>query len=261
MSTTGEPCWIQLSSDDVDTAISFYGELFGWSAGEPSEEFQGYRMFFRGDQPIAGLVPTADGAAPTWTVFLATDDLAATVERATAAGGAVLVEPMSVADLGSFAELTDPAGAAVSAWQAETFTGFATRAEHNAPGWFETLSTRYDDAVAFYRDAFGWDTHVMSDSPEFRYTTLGQNENARAGIMDAAGFLGDEPARWQFYLEVADTDATIAQAVSIGGEVVQAAEDTPYGRVAGLMDPGGVRFSVMQAAWSSEDAQTWRSDG
>ena len=40
MSTTGEPCWIQLSTDDVDTAISFYGDLFGWSAGEPSEEYQ-----------------------------------------------------------------------------------------------------------------------------------------------------------------------------------------------------------------------------
>jgi len=249
MSTTGEPCWIQLSTDDVDTAISFYGDLFGWSAGEPSEEYQGYRMFFRGDQPIAGLVPTADGARPSWTVFLATPDLAGTVERATAAGGRVLVEPMAVADLGSFAELTDPAGAAVGAWQADTFPGFITRGADNAPGWFETLSTRYDDAVAFYQHAFGWETHVMSDTAEFRYTTLGLNENARAGIMDATGFLGDEPARWQFYLQTPDTDETIARAVSIGGELVRAAEDTPYGRIATLMDPAGVKFCVLRAAW------------
>jgi uncharacterized protein len=245
MSITGEPCWIQLSTDDVDTAISFYGDLFGWSAGEPSEEYQGYRMFFRGDQPIAGLVPTHDGSHPTWTVFLATPDLKATVERAGAAGGAVVHEPMPVADLGSFAELTDPAGAAIGAWQGDTFPGFITRAEDNAPAWFETLSTRYDEAVAFYRDAFGWDAQVMADTPEFRYTTLGLNENARAGVMDASGFLGDQPARWQLYIQISNADEAVAKAVSIGGEVVRPAEDSPYGRMATLMDPAGVLFCVM----------------
>jgi predicted enzyme related to lactoylglutathione lyase len=249
MGTNGEPCWIQLSTDDVDTAISFYGELFDWSAGEPSTEYQGYRMFFRGEEPIAGLVPTAAGARPTWTVFLATADLAGTAERAVGAGGSVIIDPTPVAELGSFAELTDPAGAPVGAWQADTFSGFAVRNQTGAPGWFETLTNRYDEALEFYRSAFGWETHVMSDSPEFRYTTLGLNENARAGVMDASGFLGDEPSRWQFYLQVSDTDETVANAVSVGGTLVHAAEDTPYGRVATLMDPAGVRFCVMAANW------------
>jgi predicted enzyme related to lactoylglutathione lyase len=245
MTTTGEPCWVQLSTDDVDTAISFYGELFGWSAGEASEEFGGYRMFLRGQEPIAGLVPTADGVASTWSVFLQTPDLARTLERGTASGGRVVIEPMQIADLGSMAELVDPAGAAVGAWQADGFPGFVTRAEDGAPAWFETLTTSYDDAVAFYRDAFGWDTHVMSDTPEFRYTTLGLNENARAGVMDASGFLSGEPARWQFYVQVADTDETVARAVATGGEVVVAAEDTPYGRIATMEDPSGIRFCVL----------------
>jgi predicted enzyme related to lactoylglutathione lyase len=187
MSLDGEPCWIQLTTDDVDMAISFYGDLFGWSAGEPSEEHQGYRMFFRGDQPVAGLVPTPDGISPSWSVFLATTDLAATLERATAAGGRVLIETWPVGDLGSFAELVDPAGAAIGAWQADTFAGFAVRNQDNAPAWFETLSTRYDE--------------------------------------------------------------TVARAVSVGGELVRAAEDTPYGRMATLTDLGGVQFCVMRANW------------
>jgi len=245
MITTGEPCWIQLSTDDVDTAISFYGDLFGWSAGEPSEEFGGYRMFLRDDEPIAGLVPTPGGVASTWSVFLQTSDVARTLERAAASGGRVLIEPMRIADLGTMAEVADPAGAAIGAWQADTFPGFVTRAEDGAPAWFETLSTSYDDTVAFYRDAFGWDTHVMSDTPEFRYTTLGLNEHARAGVMDASGFLGSEPPRWQFYIQVADTDETLVRAVAIGGEILVAAEDTPYGRVATLEDPSGIRFSVL----------------
>jgi len=245
MATTGEPCWIQLTTSDIDTAISFYGDLFGWAAGEPSEEFGGYRMFLRGDEPVGGLVPTPDGVSSSWSVFLQTPDLTHTLERATASGGRVVVEPMQIADLGTMAEIVDPAGAAVGAWQADTFPGFVTRAEVGAPSWFETLSTSYDDAVAFYRDAFGWDTHVMSDTPEFRYTTLGLNENARAGVMDATGFLDGQPARWQFYVQVDETDESVARAVATGGEVLTAAEDTPYGRIATLEDPAGVRFCVM----------------
>ena len=83
----------------------------------------------------------------------------------------------------------------MGAWQPESFPGFRTRAAVGAPGWFETLTTAYGDAVAFYEDAFGWDTHVVSDTADFRYTTLGVDQDARAGIMDGSAFLGDEPSR------------------------------------------------------------------
>jgi predicted enzyme related to lactoylglutathione lyase len=243
--TTGEPCWISLFTSDVDTAVSFYGDLFGWSAGEPSEEFGGYRMFLRGEEPIAGLMPNDSGQPSLWSIYLATADIAATIEKAKARGATVIADVMQVADLGTMAEFVDPAGAAIGAWEADTFPGFRTRAAIGAPGWFETLSTSYADSVAFYQEAFGWETHVVSDTPEFRYTTLGQDENARAGIMDGAEFLGDEPSRWHVYLTVEDTDETVAQAVARGGEVVLQAEDTPYGRIAELQDPAGVSFRVL----------------
>ena len=249
MTTTGEPCWISLYTSDVDTAIAFYGDLFNWSAGEPSEEFGGYRMFFRGDQPIAGLMLNDTDNPSIWAVYLQTPDVKATVDKATGRGATLIAEVMPIADLGTMAELIDPAGAHVGAWQPDTFPGFVTRGEDNAPAWFETLSKSYDESVAFYRDAFGWDAHVMSDTPEFRYTTLGLDENARAGVMDATGFLGSEPSRWQFYVQVGDTDETLAQAVVSGGEVLTPAEDTPYGRIATLEDPAGVRFCVMRPNW------------
>jgi predicted enzyme related to lactoylglutathione lyase len=69
--------------------------------------------------------------------------------------------------------------------------------------------------------------------------------------MDAGGFLGDEPSRWQFYVQVGDTDATVEQAVAAGATLVQPVDDTPYGRVGALLDPSGVRFQVM-----SPNAQT-----
>ncbi|MBO0847310.1 MAG: VOC family protein [Nocardioides sp.] len=247
MTTTGEPCWISLYTADVDTAISFYGDLFGWSAGEPSEEFGGYRMFLRGDQPIAGLMSNDTDQPSAWAVYLQTPDVKATVDKATARGARLTSEVMPIADLGSMADMVDPAGAPVGAWQPGTFPGFVTRGEDNAPAWFEELSTSYDDSVAFYRDAFGWETETMSDTAEFRYTTLGKDQDARAGIMDATGLLGDQPSRWQLYIQVADADETVAKAVANGAEVLRAAEDTPYGRMATLKDPSGISFCVLQA--------------
>jgi predicted enzyme related to lactoylglutathione lyase len=198
-------------------------------------------MFFRGDQPIAGLVPTPDGSHPTWSVFLATPDLAGTVERAAAAGGRVLVEPMPVADLGSFAELADPAGAAVGAWQTDTFPGFLTRAEENAPAWFETLTTRYDDAVVRLPRSVR-----LGDPRRRRHRGVPLRRSAstrdRARRHHGRQRLPRRPASaLAVLLQVADTDESVAKAVSIGAEVV-AAEGTPYGRIATLIDPAGVQF-------------------
>ena len=243
----GEPCYIELFTADPDAAAAFYGPLFGWTAGEASEEFGGYRMFLKDGVPLAGLMANdgTSGSPDVWSVYLTTNDTRATVERASTAGATVLVEPMQIGDLGTMAMLLDPAGAAVGAWQPDTFTGTGLRGEVGAPGWFETLSTDYPRSVAFYRDVFGWEVSTMSDTPEFRYSTLGRDEAARAGIMDATAFLGDQPSRWQFYVQVADTDATVEQALAAGATSVLPVDDTPYGRLALLRDPAGVLFTVM----------------
>jgi predicted enzyme related to lactoylglutathione lyase len=245
MTITGEPCWIHLFTGDVDTAVVFYGGLFGWSVGEPSVEYGGYRMFLRDDEPVAGLMPNDTSEPNVWEVFLQTPDIAATVERARARGAVIATGVMAVADLGSMTSLVDPTGALVGAWQPDGFPGFANRAAVGAPAWFETFTTSYREAVAFYEDAFGWDTHVVSDTPDFRYTTLGVDQDARAGIMDGSAFLGDEPSRWNVYLQVEDTDETVGEALEAGGQLTAGAEDTPYGRIAELQDPTGVVFRIM----------------
>lgn len=246
-SLRGEPCFVELFTADTDAAVAFYGPLFGWEADEGSPEFGGYRMFTKDGVPLAGLMGNdgSSGAPDAWQVYLTTDDVRGTVERARAAGATVLVEPMQVADLGSMAMLLDPAGAAIGAWQPDTFTGTGLRAEPGAPAWFETLSSDYRRSLDFYADAFGWEVTTMSDTPDFRYSTLGRDRDARAGIMDAAGFLGGAPSRWQFYVAVEDADATVERAVTAGGSVTVPPTDSPYGRVAQLADPAGVTFSVM----------------
>jgi len=46
---------------------------------------------------------------------------------------------------------------------------------YNTPGtpaYFELITREYARAVEFYRDVFGWDPHVVSDTAEFRLAAL-----------------------------------------------------------------------------------------
>lgn len=246
-SVAGEPCWIELFTHDTEAAVEFYGGLFGWTATEPDEEHGGYRIFERDGVPVAGLMRNdgSMGGPDAWSVYLATDDASALVDRARTAGAEIVAGPMQVGDLGTMAVLVDPAGATVGAWQAQEFDGTGVLAQDGAPAWFETLSTDYPASVRFYGDVFGWALHTMSDTPEFRYSTLGVDEDARAGIMDAAEMLDGQPSKWQFYLQVADADATVEQVTAAGGSVVRPPEDTPYGRLAVVRDRGGVELCLM----------------
>ena len=126
-----------------------------------------------------------------WSVYLATDDARKAVDATAAHGGQVLVKAMDVADLGTMAVVSDPGGAAIGIWQPGRHQGFGVINEPGAPCWFELHTRDYQGAVAFYREVFGWDTHVVSNTPAFRYTTLRHGEESLAGIMDAAGFLPD----------------------------------------------------------------------
>jgi predicted enzyme related to lactoylglutathione lyase len=153
---------------------------------------------------------------------------------------------MAVADLGSMAVITDAGGAAIGLWQPGTHKGTGILAEPGAPAWFELHTRDYGPSVQFYKDVFGWDTHTMSDTPEFRYTTFGEGEAALAGIMDSTGFLPEGvPAHWALYLRVDDTDTAAKTVVDLGGAVIMPAEDTPYGRIAMVSDPTGAHFRLV----------------
>jgi predicted enzyme related to lactoylglutathione lyase len=245
---TGAPCWVDLMTSDTEGSRAFYRELFGWTAEDPAEEFGGYVTFTKDGVPLAGCMASqpGQGLPNVWSVYLASDDARKTVEVATAHGATVVVGPMDVGALGTMAFLTDVGGAAIGVWQSGTHKGFGIVGEPGAPSWFELHTCDYAEALDFYRDVFGWETEVVSDTPEFRYTTLTQDGEQRAGIMDAAGFLPEGvPAHWSVYFGVDDTDAALAKVVELGGAIVQPAEDTPYGRLAAATDATGAQFKLV----------------
>ena len=72
------------------------------------------------------------------------------------------------------------------------------------------MTRDYRTTVDFYREAFSWDTDVLSDTDGFRYTTLRSGDERLAGIMDATTFLpAGVPSHWIVFFGVADTDAAL----------------------------------------------------
>jgi uncharacterized protein len=245
----GSPCWADLWTSDVEGSRRFYGELLGWEADEPDPQFGGYFVFnLDGVQVAGGMGDMGDMRAnDTWKVYFNTDDIEKTVEAAKANGAEIIGGAMPVGDLGIQAVLIDPTGAHHGTWQPKSFQGFTVLDEPGAPSWFELMTRDYDRAVAFYRTVYRWETEVVGDSDEFRYSTVRNpdGEEQLAGIMDASGFLPEGvPSHWSVYWEVEDVDASIGKVTKLGGSVVAEAEDTPYGRLAQVADPAGALFKL-----------------
>jgi predicted enzyme related to lactoylglutathione lyase len=235
-------------SSDTDRTREFYGALFGWTSEEPNEELGGYFNFTKDGLLVAGGMRNSgeSGMPDLWSVHLAVEDAAATLDVAVAHGAQVVVPAMPVQDLGTMAAVLDAGQAAIGMWQAGRHTGFQVWDEPGTPGWFELHTRDYDASVAFYREVFGWDAHTVSDTPGFRYTTLGEGDEQLAGIMDASGFLPEGvPAHWSVYFRVENTDDALRRTEELGGSVVMPAEDTPYGRLAQATDATGALFKFV----------------
>ena len=246
----GAPIWVDLQTTDAMRARRFYAEVLGWDATEPIEQFGGYFNYLHDGTPIAGgcACDPSSPFADRWTTYLASSDARATAAAATRHGGRVLVEPMDVADLGTMSILEDASGAAVGVWEPKQHRGFLTHDEPGTPAWFDLESRAFAANVEFYEQVFGWTTHPLGDSDDFRYTTLQIGDTQYAGIMDAAARLGPtDPVAWTPVFRVSDTDATVARATSLGGAVVRPAADAPWGRLATLTDPNGARLALISA--------------
>ena len=248
--TPGAPCWVDLMTTDANQAKQFYGELFGWDfqTGD-QEKYGGYITAQKNGKTVAGIMQKQEdqeGMPDMWSTYLWSDDAAATAAAVSANGGQVYMEPMDVPEQGHMAFFGDASGATIGVWQPREMRGYELVGEPGAPAWHELHTKHYAAAVKFYQDVFGWDTDVMSDTPEFRYTTLGAGREAKAGIYDASADLPAEvPSNWVVYFAVEDADASIDKAVSLGATVLDGPDDTPHGRLATLTDPTGARFKLV----------------
>ena len=255
----GIPSWADLATTDKDGARSFYGELFGWEfmdvpTGEPGME---YTMITKNGKTIAGMgelneEQLSSGIPPHWTTYLAADDLDATLEKVTAAGGTVMVPAMDVMDMGRMAFIADPTGAALGLWQAGTHTGSELVNEHGTPTWNELMTSDPETAGKFYADVFGYkiDTVPMEHGHYSLFMADGNLEGYyAAGMMQLPDDMAGAPSNWGLYFAVDDCDATVEAAKSAGATVLAEPFDIEgTGRMAVIQDLQGAVFMVMKPA-------------
>lgn len=243
----GAPCWIDLSTSDLERAQQFYGAVFGWTFEAGGPEYGGYISAFVDGALVAGLMANdpqwdmPDG----WTTYLHTADADATIEAITAAGGMSCGAAMDVPAKGRMAVVADPTGGMIGLWQPGEHLGFEATGVAGAPVWHQVTTRDFAGTLDFYRTVFGWQTQVEADSDEFRYSTALFDGQQRIGVMDGGAFMAaDEPASWCFFLGAEDVDSAQQLIVDNGGSIVRPAEDTPYGRLAAAADPTGATFNL-----------------
>jgi predicted enzyme related to lactoylglutathione lyase len=100
-------------------------------------------------------------------------------------------------------------------------------------------------AVAFYRDAFGWELARVEGAPGDRHSVrVGETLNGGiAAIPEAAG--PDLPSHWLACFAVDDVPASYAGAEAAGGRPVSDVLELPGGRFAVVADPQGAAFGLI----------------
>jgi uncharacterized protein len=246
----GVPSWIDLASPDVEGSKAFYTALFGWEAETSAEpEAGGYTLFSLRGKQVAGVGPVmAPDQPPAWMTYVNERDVDGTVKRITDAGGTVMVAPMDVMEHGRMAVVADPTGAVLGIWQPGLHTGAQLVNEPGAYCWSELATHDPDSAKAFYAAAFEWDASTEPMGP-MEYTEFKADGRSIAGMFPIGGTMpAGMPSYWGVYIAADDCDGTVAMATSLGANIVTAAMDIPIGRFAGLKDPQGAYFSVIQLA-------------
>lgn len=243
----GTPTWIDLMTPDIDVARSFYQAVFGWEYDMSGPEFGGYTTARLGTRMTAGIMGSQPDAPPmptAWSLYFATDTIEAAVNQAAHLGGKVVFPVMKVGTFGSMATCADPTGAVFSFWQADAHVGFQVTDEPGAAIWYELYTSHAAQARDFYTALLGATAEEMLGNLE--YYVLKQGDTMLGGIMQIDPSWGEFHPQWVTYFAVANADETMAMVTEHGGKVMSPIDDTPFGRIAALMDPGGATFKIVE---------------
>jgi predicted enzyme related to lactoylglutathione lyase len=267
----GVPSWVDIEQPDLDAAVDFYRQLFGWTLGKvtPPGDPVRYLIARLDDQDAAGIgAPPGrhDSAnrAPAWNTYIAVTDIDSVVARIEAAGGRIAEPPSEARQGGWSASCVDNTGVPFRLWQATVRPG--AQAVNIPGGWNFSVLYSADPAVsiAFYSRVFGWVFDDIGFGTMIRQPGYGEHLAATSdpgiyerqsgdlvppGFADAIGWLapleeGQEP-HWHVVFTVANRDDSVTTAERLGARVLSSA-DTDWTRDARIRDPQGAVFTVSQ---------------
>jgi len=253
----GNFIWYELMTSDQDAAIDFYKTVVGWDAADQTMADLGdfrYTLLSTGGRDVAGLMQLNDemkaaGASPGWLGVIGVADTDEAAKAIEAAGGAILRAPDDIPNVGRFAIVADPGGAAF-----ELLTPIPPEKEPAplAPetpgtiGWHELYAGNGETAAfAFYSGQFGWKSDTEMDmGPMGKYRIFSKDGVQLGGMMDKPA---DMPvSAWGFYIIVDGLDAAVERLKAIGGTVTIEPHEVPGGSwIVQATDPQGANFALL----------------
>jgi predicted enzyme related to lactoylglutathione lyase len=243
-------CWVDLATTDAAGAKAFYGQLFGWEAGDsPLPGGGAYTTFRLGGHRVAGMgelqpEQRAAGVPASWSSYVKHDDADAVAERITAAGGTVIMPPMDVMEEGRMLVAQDPTGAVFGVWQPGRHTGAELVNAPNALVWNELQIRGHDveSAIQFYNRVFGWSDLRREEG----YVGLAVDGRRQAGILPLDESRANIPSNWTVYFLVEDVADTTRRAAALGADIhVPKTDLDERSSFAVIRDPQGAYFNVV----------------
>ena len=261
---TGDFCWSEVGTTDVNRTKAFYGELMGWTAKDhPMPEGMTYTLFQVNGQDVGGCYPlqpeqVKNGVPPHWLSSIWAEDIDAVAARTPKLGGKVLMPPMSMnGDSMRFAVLQDSTGAQFGVFKnLKENKGAPQFADgtHGVPCWNELMTKDAAEALRFYGELFHWRAGKMENTPNepgmMNYTIL-KSESMPQGLggmmqMDA-NMAKNVPTHWEAYYTADNCDDRVNRAKKLGATILVPPTDIPtVGRFSTIQDPLGAVFSILQ---------------
>src|SRR5215467_12599181 len=117
----GRFVWYELLAQDPKAAIDFYTDVVGWKT-QPFGEVSDYVMWVGSQGPLGGVMKLPEeaakmGAPPHWMGHVQVENVDQTCEQAKKLGGQVFHGPEDIPQVGRFAVIGDPQGAAISVFK------------------------------------------------------------------------------------------------------------------------------------------------
>lgn len=247
----GKFVWTELVTYDAGMSEEFYGQLFDWRF----EDEGGYRVAWRGKEPVGGLVhrPRKDPAGKSrWIAYMSVEHIDVVKASLNEAGAHMLAEPRQIPGLGELAVFTDGEGALFGVIDSAGPDPGDYLADIGDWIWIQLFSRNAAQASQFYERVGGYQRF---DNPRNPGSYLMVSEGyARAAISTLSPSHLDAGPAWVPFLRVADIEATLEKAHALGGKTLVAPRSDLYdNRVAMIEAPDGSAVGIL--VWKADAAE------
>jgi len=242
--------WYELMTSNVAAAKVFYSSVVGWNTQDMPMPGMTYTLLQMGATQVGGLMALPKeasdaGMKPCWVGYVGVDDADRAAAKVEQLGGKILMAPTDIPNVGRFAAVTDPQGAAFNLFKPSQTGQRAVSNEPGQVGWHELHTTDWPKAFGFYTDMFGWpkgDSVDMGAMGSYQLFTIhGTPSGAMFNSPAAQG------ARfWLYYFNVGNIDAAAKRVGDGGGKIMQGPMQVPGDRwVVQAADPQGAAFALL----------------